>query len=227
MSQVLMSAATAGTLAIFGGRGVGVLAASTFRRAVGDGAPILGFLNDVEEKGAVIAGLAVLGSFASWPELPSEARFIAPLHKANEMLRRVKRIEGLGVPGERWANVVDPAALIADGVLNGTGTWAQAGAMAMEGGRVGSHVALRAGCQVSHDCDISDYVSIGMSAILCGRITVGHGAYIAAGAVIRDGVSVGSFSVVGLGAVVVEDVPPGAIVAGNPARVIDQTDARC
>jgi len=143
------------------------------------------------------------------------------------MRRRVKRIEGLGVPRERWANVVDPAALIADGVLNGTGTWAQAGAMAMEGGRVGNHVALRAGCQVSHDCDISDYVSIGMSAILCGHVTVGHGAYIAAGAVIRDGVSVGSFSVVGLGAVVVEDVPPGAIVAGNPARVIDQTDARC
>jgi len=95
----------------------------------------------------------------------------------------------------------------------------------MEGGQVGSHVAFRAGCQVSHDCEISDYVSIGISAVLCGGVTVGHGAYIAAGAVIRDGVSVGSFSVVGLGAVVVADVPPDTVVAGNPARVIGQSDA--
>jgi len=121
-----MSAATAGPLVVFGGRGVGVLAASTFRRAVGDRAPILGFLNDVEDKGSIIEGTAVLGSFESWPALPPEARFIAPLHKANEMRRRVKRIEGLGVPRERWANVVDPMALIADRVLNGTGMWAQA-----------------------------------------------------------------------------------------------------
>ena len=31
---------------------------------------------------------------------------------------------------------------------------------------------------------------------------------------------VGRYSVVGLGAVVVRDVPDGAVVAGNPARII-------
>jgi sugar O-acyltransferase (sialic acid O-acetyltransferase NeuD family) len=217
-----MTVATTGPLAIFGGRGAGVLAASTFRRSASCAAPILGFLNDTEARGTIIEGITVLGSFASWTELPSQTRFIAPLHKAKEMRHRVQRIEGLGVPMDRWANIVDSTAVVADGVLTGTGIWAQAGAMAMEGARIGSHVALRAGCHVSHDCTISDYVSIGISAILCGYGTVERGAYIAPGAIIRDRVKVGSFSVVGLGAVVVEDVPPGAIVAGNPARVISK-----
>jgi sugar O-acyltransferase (sialic acid O-acetyltransferase NeuD family) len=215
------------SLAIFGGRGAGVLAASTFRRSVGGAAPILGFLNDVEARGTIIEGIAVLGSFDSWGELQSQTRFLAPLHKANDMRRRVKRIEGLGVPSDRWVNVVDPTAFLADAVLTGTGVWAQAGAMVMEGARIGSHVALRAGCHVSHDCKVSDHVNIGMSAIVCGYGTVERGAYIAPGAIIRDGATVGSFSVVGLGAVVVEDVPPGCIVGGNPAHVIGRADAAC
>ncbi|HML08480.1 MAG TPA: hypothetical protein VK430_10195 [Xanthobacteraceae bacterium] len=222
-----MTVATTGLLAIFGGRGVGVLAASTFRRSIGGVAPILGFLNDVEARGTIIEGITVLGSFDSWTELVSQTRFIAPLHKAKEMRRRVKRIQGLGVPRDRWANVVDPTALLADGVLTGSGVWAQAGAMVMEGARIGSHVALRAGCHVSHDCKVSDHVSIGISAILCGYGAVEMGAYIAPGAIIRDGIRVGSFSVVGLGAVVVEDVPAGTVVAGNPARVIDEAEASC
>ena len=38
------------------------------------------------------------------------------------------------------------------------------------------------------------------------------------GDLILKGVTVGAGSVVGAGAVVVADVPPGAVVAGNPAR---------
>ncbi len=61
---------------------------------------------------------------------------------------------------------------------------------------------------------------VGVNAIVCGYATVREGAHIAPGAVVRDGATVGRYSVVGLGAVVVEDVPDGAVVAGNPARVI-------
>jgi len=222
-----MANATTGSLAIFGSRGVGVLAASTFRRSSGGVAPSLGFLDDNEARGTVIEGVTVLGPFESWIELQSETRFVAPLHKAKEMRSRVKRIQGLGVPRERWTNVVDPTCLLAESVLAGIGVWVQAGAMVMQGARIGSHVALRAGSQVSHDCKIADYVSIGIGAILCGRTSVEHGAYIAPGAIIRDGLTVGSFSVVGLGAVVLEDVPPGGIVAGNPARLIGVEKATC
>ncbi len=43
-------------------------------------------------------------------------------------------------------------------------------------------------------------------------------------AIILPGVTVGRGSVVGVGSVVMEDVPPGVVVAGNPARVIGRAD---
>jgi len=49
---------------------------------------------------------------------------------------------------------------------------------------------------------------------------VERGASIGTGATILGNVRIGARSIVGAGSVVTRDVPPGAIVAGNPARII-------
>jgi acetyltransferase-like isoleucine patch superfamily enzyme len=48
---------------------------------------------------------------------------------------------------------------------------------------------------------------------------VKKGASIGSGATILCNVTIGERAIVGAGAVVTRDVPPGAVVAGNPARV--------
>jgi acetyltransferase-like isoleucine patch superfamily enzyme len=56
-----------------------------------------------------------------------------------------------------------------------------------------------------------------------------RGASIGSGATILSGITVGERALVGAGSVVTRDVPPGSIVAGNPARVlrmIDQKEAK-
>lgn len=52
--------------------------------------------------------------------------------------------------------------------------------------------------------------------------TIRRGAKIGANVTLLPGVVIGENALVGAGSVVVRDVPPGAVVAGNPARVIRQ-----
>lgn len=51
-------------------------------------------------------------------------------------------------------------------------------------------------------------------------VTIGDGVWIGARATVLKGVTVGDGAVVAAGAVVTADVPPAALVAGNPARVV-------
>ena len=52
------------------------------------------------------------------------------------------------------------------------------------------------------------------------RTHVSNGASIGSGATILSNVTIGEDAIVGAGSVVTRDVPPRAIVAGNPARVL-------
>jgi acetyltransferase-like isoleucine patch superfamily enzyme len=51
-------------------------------------------------------------------------------------------------------------------------------------------------------------------------VTVGSRVFIGANAILLPGVSIGDDCIVGAGSVVTKTVPPGKVVAGNPARVI-------
>jgi acetyltransferase-like isoleucine patch superfamily enzyme len=59
----------------------------------------------------------------------------------------------------------------------------------------------------------------------CVPTHIKQGASIGSGATLLCGITVGSRAVIGAGSVVTRDVPAGAIVAGNPARVLRMTDA--
>lgn len=52
------------------------------------------------------------------------------------------------------------------------------------------------------------------------KVVIGHDVWIGRSAIVLPGVVVGDGAVVGAGTVVTKDVPPYAIVAGNPARLV-------
>ena len=54
----------------------------------------------------------------------------------------------------------------------------------------------------------------------CLPTVVKRGASIGSNATLLCGITIGEGAIVGAGSVVTKDVPPGAIVAGNPARVM-------
>jgi acetyltransferase-like isoleucine patch superfamily enzyme len=55
--------------------------------------------------------------------------------------------------------------------------------------------------------------------------TIRRGARVGGGAILCPGVEIGEEAFVGAGAVVVENVPPGVVVVGNPARVLREVHA--
>jgi maltose O-acetyltransferase len=70
--------------------------------------------------------------------------------------------------------------------------------------------------------DASTKRSLGYTVI--GRVRICRGAFIGGRAIIMPGVTVGEGAIVASGGVVTKDVPPGAIVGGDPAKVIGSTE---
>jgi UDP-2-acetamido-3-amino-2,3-dideoxy-glucuronate N-acetyltransferase len=104
---------------------------------------------------------------------------------------------------------------------------------------VGDRVTVKCGVQLWDGVRIEDDVFIGPNATFSNdrfprskrkpqtflATVVKEGASIGANATILPGVTIGRGAMVGAGAVVVESVPPYAVVAGNPARIVSYCDA--
>lgn len=83
---------------------------------------------------------------------------------------------------------------------------------------------------VAHDCIIGDFVTFAPAVKCNGNIHIEDHVYIGTGAVIKQGTPskplvIGKGAVIGMGAVVTKSVPAGVTVVGNPARILDKSNA--
>ena len=98
---------------------------------------------------------------------------------------------------------------------------------------IGNRVTIKSGVQLWDGITLEDDVFVGPNATFTNdlfprskqypesfaRIVICRGASIGANATILPGLTIGQYSMVGAGAVVTKDIPPFAIVVGNPARI--------
>ncbi len=111
-----------------------------------------------------------------------------------------------------------------------------------KGAKIGSHVKISSHTFICEGVTIEDEVFIGHGVMfindkypraatstgqlqteadwVCTPTLIKSGASIGSNATILCGVTIGEKAIVGAGSVVTHDVPPGAVVAGNPAHII-------
>lgn len=85
---------------------------------------------------------------------------------------------------------------------------------------IGRACIINTAATVDHECTLGDGVHVCPGAHLAGCVNVGDFATIGTGAVVIPRISIAEGAVIGGGAVVIRDVPPHAVVVGNPGRII-------
>lgn len=94
------------------------------------------------------------------------------------------------------------------------------------GVRVAATARLAPGIVMNGHCEIGDSCQLGAGVVLDGGrggIFVESGVRIQAGAIVSGSVTISRGALIQAGAVVTRDVPPHAIVAGNPAEIVGYT----
>jgi UDP-2-acetamido-3-amino-2,3-dideoxy-glucuronate N-acetyltransferase len=122
-------------------------------------------------------------------------------------------------PGARLGTdtVVGAFCYVAAGAIIGTGTRIQSHTSVWDGVTLGDDVFVGPGCQFTN---VRHPRAAFPRAPRWDRTLVEDGASLGAGSVLVAPVRVGRHAMIGAGAVVTRDVPPHAIVVGNPARII-------
>jgi sugar O-acyltransferase (sialic acid O-acetyltransferase NeuD family) len=199
--------------------GAGGFARETAAAATAAGWQVLGFVDDDPAlHGTTRSGLPIMSEVDSVTSM--EAAVVVCVGNPRNYTARQRIVDRLGLPAERYATVVHPAAEIGAGSVVGPGSVLLAGAVLTADVTVGSHVAVMPQAVLTHDDVVGDYATIASGVRLGGGAVLARGAYVGAGALVREGVTVGAWSLIGMGSVVLHDVPPGEIWAGNPARLL-------
>jgi sugar O-acyltransferase (sialic acid O-acetyltransferase NeuD family) len=180
---------------------------------------VLGFVdNDPAKRGTDFHGLPVFGGFECIPDLLApDVRFVNLITR--DTVTRFVTSRQVHELGGRFANLIHPDVDL-EMVRMGVGNYVQERVVLQAMVTIGNNASVHIGSMVGHETHIGNSVFIAHGCNVSGLVHIEDGAFLGTGATILPRLRIGKWAVIGAGAVVLKDVPPGAVVVGNPGRVI-------
>jgi len=187
------------------------------RRAVGHG--FLSGYRGVERLRSKAFSIAASGAFAGFG---AGSALQPPVRLDGE--RRIAIGAGVWVGADSWLHVEgDDDGPVALRIGDGTSIAGHCVLSAVREVTVGARVLIARGVYVadhSHAFSSFDVAIRDQGIDRIAAVDIGDGAWLAENVVVLPGVRIGRGAVVGANSVVTQDVPPGAVAAGAPARIV-------
>jgi len=211
-------------LVIFGGSGIGMIAASV-AQDLGDHV-VTGFLNDVIPVGSAIGKYETIPVVGKTPDYrryldDSETDFFVAYVGMQSEEAVFERLVSFDIPSERYATLIHPTAIVPKGMCHvGNGTLMAPLSQLSPDTTIGENCILLANCMVGHDSELDRFAHVATNAVVGANVRVGKAVHVGSNATIREKLSIGDFALIGSGAVVLANVETNGIVVGNPARLL-------
>ena len=211
-------------LVIFGGSGIGMIAASI---AMDLGIfEVAGFLNDVIATGKSIGKyhkIPVIGNTEDYEKYLKEKDyyfFIAYVGLKREK-ETYNKIIDFKIPEDRWATLVHPTSVVPSKFCKiGYGVLLAPLSQLSPDTTISNNCILLGNSFLGHDSFLDTFSHLATNAVIGANVHIGKAVHVGSNATIREKVTIGDFSLIGAGSVVLNDVPENSIVVGNPARLL-------
>lgn len=120
---------------------------------------------------------------------------------------------------------VHPSAVVAESAEIGQNIAIMPHALVHSNAQVHDHAIINSSTVIEHDTIVGLGASISPGTQVGGRVTIGAQAFIGTGAIILPHLTIGDGAIVAAGALVTKDVPDRTLVAGSPAKHIQDIDS--